>query len=410
MHVSRAIILGVEHPRAVAAIQSLGRAGVPIVAVDHNRNALGFFSRYVTETFRITEDHDSALGLIQGLGKEGGGLLIPTNDHYLILASKHFDSLSRHLTLTTPQWDVMEPLMDVAECYRMAREIGLKTPAVLKPNDQAELESFVRSLDFRNQSYLLKTRPGTAPADARTGRFTKVGGSNSLALREDCLEIYKRIGEFPAIAKVVPGGADRCIGVCMVVDRNYEPAVCYCVRRLRLDTYSRGGHFIHPYELGANVYCESIHDDEAVEAAKKLVRKLRYYGPIAVEFRRDSTDESLTLIKADPRLVRATSLSTALRMDIPTTLYRVFVAGKASAPSTYADGVAWIWLSQYLTALWANRANRSILRELLILVKRISNIRAIANLDMRDPIPFLLEQKRWWFRFVKSAARKLSPW
>ena len=43
-----------------------------------------------------------------------------------------------------------------------------------------------------------------------------------------------------------------------------------------------------------------------------------------MEFRRDPRDERLTLIKADPRFVRATSLSTALGRDLPTAVYRVF--------------------------------------------------------------------------------------
>jgi hypothetical protein len=128
---------------------------------------------------------------------------------------------------------------------------------------------FVQGLDFRDQSYLLKTKPGTVPADAHSGRFTKVAGSDPGEIKENCLEIYRRLGEFPVIVKVVPGEADRCIGVCMVVNKNHEAIVSYCVRRLRLFTYSRGGQFVHPYVLGANVFCESIHDEEAIEAARR---------------------------------------------------------------------------------------------------------------------------------------------
>ena len=58
------------------------------------------------------------------------------------------------------------------------------------------------------------------------------------------------------------------------------------MKRLRLFTYSRGG-FVHPYELGANVYCESVHDDEAIDAATRLVRATGYVGVITIEFRRD---------------------------------------------------------------------------------------------------------------------------
>jgi hypothetical protein len=71
------------------------------------------------------------------------------------------------------------------------------------------------------------------------------------------------------------------------------------------------------------VYCESVHDDEAIEAATRFVHEARFYGAITVAFRRDVRDEGLTLIEVDPRVVRATSLSTALGLDVPAALYDV---------------------------------------------------------------------------------------
>ena len=403
----RAIILGAEHPRALAAIQALGRAGVPIIAVDHSPTPLGFCSRYLSRKFAVSNNVDAALAVLEQIGQDGGGIIIPTNDDYLILVSKNFHSLSRRFVLTTPPWDLLEPIMDIPRFYEIAQKAGVRTPVVFKPKDEPELLGLIRDLDFRNHSYLLKTMPGTVPADARTGRFTKVAGLTAAEVSENCLEIYKRLGEFPVIVKVVPGDADRCIGVCMVVNETHEAIVCYCVRRLRLFTYSRGGQFVHPYVLGANVFCESIHDDEAVEAAKRLIHQMKYFGPIALEFRRDSRNESLTLIKADPRPVRATSLSAALGLDLSLALYREFTFEKANVASSYPDGVAWVWVSAYLSSLFANRRNRPILKELFSLLKRFRKIKAVANLDPLDPMPFLVEQKRFWNEFVKGLSTSL---
>jgi len=404
-HIQRAIVLGAEHPRALAVIQALGRANIPVVAIDHNSAPLGFCSRYVSEKFAVANSDGAALALLEQLGESGGGVIIPTNDDYLLLVSKNFHSLSRHFVLTTPPWDILEPMIDIPRFYEAAQKIGVRTPAFLQPKDAQEMISYVQDLDFRNHSYLLKTRPGSVPADSRSGRFSKVAGSDPGEVKENCLEIYNRLGEFPVIVKVIPGEADRCIGVCMVVNKDHEAIVCYCVRRLRLFTYSRGGQFVHPYVLGANVFCESIHDDEAVETAKRLVKRMKYFGAIALEFRRDSRDESLTLIKADPRPVRATSLSAALGQDLPLALYQEFTSRISIVMTSYRDGIAWVWASAYLSSVWGNRHNRPILKELFTLLKGIRNIKAVANLDHRDPIPFLVEQKRWWGEFVSSLSR-----
>src|SRR5207244_8608216 len=41
-----AVVVDVGWVNGLAAIRSLGRAGVPVLAVDHRRSALGFRSRY----------------------------------------------------------------------------------------------------------------------------------------------------------------------------------------------------------------------------------------------------------------------------------------------------------------------------------------------------------------------------
>jgi predicted ATP-grasp superfamily ATP-dependent carboligase len=235
-----------------------------------------------------------------------------------------------------------------------------------------------------------------------------VAGSNEQEALENCREIERRYGEYPLIVNVVPGGADRCIGVCMVVNRHHEPVVCFCVRRLKLFTYSSGGEFVHPYVLGANVFCESVHDQEAVDVAKRLVREMKYFGMMAMEFRRNLIDDSLTLIKADPRPVRATSLSTALSMDMGLSLYNEFTEKKALVAATYTDGISWIWVSTYLGSIWDNRKNRAILKELLSLITRIRRIKAVANFTARDPLPFLIDLKRWLHTFGKYVLNRIG--
>lgn len=405
----RAIVLGIEHPRGVAAVQSLGRAGVSVIGVDHDPTALGFFSRYLQAKFVIKNDAAAGLAFLEEMGRNGGGMLVPTNDQYVMLVSQNHERLSKLFTLTTPPWDALSPLMNVARCYRMAREVGVGTPDFFKAESEAELKSIVANLDIERHEYVMKTRPGTAPADARTGRFSKVCPEDRESIERECLSVFARAGEFPTIMQVVPGGAEQCIGVCMAVGLDHEPVVTYSVKRLKLHTYTKGGRFVHPYEMGANVFCESRHDQEAIEAARHLVRRAGYYGPIAVEFRRDPRDGSLMLIKMDTRYVRATNLSRVIGLDLPKAVYAVF-AGRPFVPArSYPDGVAWIWLTSYLETLWNKRADRSRRRELFALLKNLRRIRAAAFLDGSDLRPFLVSLWRCvrdWFGYRWSGLRR----
>ncbi len=400
---SRAIVLGVSgHPRAVAAVRSLGRAGIPVVGVRRQACLQDCYSRHLSERFVVNPTPAELLPFLESLGRDGGGVLIAVDDDYLILVAQHFDSLSRQFTLTMPPWEVLRRVMDHARLYEIAREVGLKTPNTYKPRDEADLRRIVASLDLVNHEYLLKTIPGTAPAEPSNGRCTKVAGSDSATIQANCLEIYSRLGEFPLIAEVVPGEANQCIGVTMVVDRAHTPVLTCGMKRLKLQTYSRGG-FVHPYELGSNVYCESVRDAEAIGASARLVRAAGYYGVITVEFRRDSRDQKLILVKGDPRFVRATSLSTALGMDTPSALYHVFVDGQIEAAGPYPEGIGWLWPTMYLESLWNNRADRPVRQDLIALARRARRIRAFAQLSLRDPLPCLMHVQ--WRGRVWAAAR-----
>jgi predicted ATP-grasp superfamily ATP-dependent carboligase len=260
--------------------------------------------------------------------------------------------------------NVLERILDKPSCYGLAQQAGLRTPRFFMPRDSAELDQILELLDFEAQWYILSVRiPRGTAADAQTGRMTRVAGEDADSVRRACVEVGARTGELPMIAEAVPGRSDRCVGVSMVVDRNHVPVVSYCVRRLQLFLYARDSGFIHPYELGANVYCESVRDDEAVEAATRFVRSAAFYGAITAEFRRDARDGGLRLIKADPRVVRATSLSAVLGLDLPTALYRAFTDDRQDVVSTYPEGIAWMWPTWYLETVWQHRTRTPLARQ-----------------------------------------------
>jgi D-aspartate ligase len=405
----RAILLGVNgHPRSVAAVRSLGRAGIPLIGVKTTTVTQECYSRYLRRPVVVEPREEELLAFLESLGPEGG-VVFPIYDQYLRLVSMHAESLSKRFVLTVPPWGILSRVMDHERLYEIARRVGLDTPAFAKPRDEADLNSVIAGLDFANREYLLKTVPAIGPAEVRSGRATKVAGADPAAMRASCLEIFSRLGEYPLIVEVVPGEANQCYAVTMVVDRNQTPLLTYCTQRLRLQLYSRGG-FVHPYELGSNIYCESMRDEEAIEAATRLVKAAGYYGLITLEFRRDPRDRRLILIKADPRVVRATSVSTALGMDTPTALYRLSVDGRLDAPKDYPLRVGWLWEAALLESIWDNRDSRSMRKEMLAAARNFKRIKAFALFSLDDPLPFIMHtqwrMRAWiWYR-IKGVARR----
>jgi len=390
----RALVLGTEHPRAAAVVRSLGQAGIAVDVADHYDPPTAFWrsSRYIRNRHLLDEDPKRAISALAKIGEQQAGVLIPTNDHYLIAVSQEHETLSDVFTVTVPPWSVLGPLMDKVEAGRLAREAGIEVPQYYKPTNASELDRDLAELDFQERAYVLKIRMwDTGAADPETLRRVRQAGTDAATVKARCEEILGQTGEYPLIEEVVTGGADRCIGVSMVVDREHEPVLAYCVRRLKLQLYSRG-RFKHPYELGANAYCESAHDTEAIELAKRFVKQVHYTGAITVEFKRDAVDNTLKFIKADCRFVRATGLSTALGLDMPTALYEVYSGSDVprQRPQAYPTGVNWLWLEAYAYSLWKNRHEVRLARELWNLAKRVPRVRAWAYFRWRDPLPSIV--------------------
>lgn len=417
----RAIVLGAELPRAIAVIRSLGRAGIEVHVLDHRLRMPGVYSRYIHECH--LQDHNDerpdnysgdwyfsetrALEALDRLGA-GGGLLIPTNDDYLRFTAKHHEHLSKTFVVSNPPWSVVEQLMDKYKSYSAASESGLNVPEYFTPRSDDEMCRISEGLDYVSRAYLLRTNVWiSGPADPNSGAFTRPAGQDATTLQECFRDIVSRTGAYPIIQEVVHGEVDSCIGVSMLVDRNHEPMITYCVKRLKLYTYSKGGGYRHPYELGANVYAESTHDDEAVEAARALVKHTKFYGPITVEFRRDARDSSLKFIKADPRVVNAISLSLALGMDIPLAAFHYFAEGISSEQKDYRDRVVWIWLDRFVRTLIKNRADSPVRRQLMSVIKQLPRFRAFGYLSLLDRKPlYRTWQKEWRTHISAHKMRK----
>jgi len=122
----RALVLGIEHPRGIAVVRSLGRRGIPVVGVERDPQARGRGSRYLQQVVMVQGGDERTLSALEALAAAPGDLLVPTNDHFLALVSRHWTRLARCFTLTVPPWDVLEPLMDKPTCYRLAETVGLR--------------------------------------------------------------------------------------------------------------------------------------------------------------------------------------------------------------------------------------------------------------------------------------------
>jgi len=85
----RALVLGIEHPRGIAVVRSLGRRGISVVGVERDPDARGRGSRYLRQVVVVEGGDTGTLAALEAPAAAPSDLLIPTNDHFLSLVSRH---------------------------------------------------------------------------------------------------------------------------------------------------------------------------------------------------------------------------------------------------------------------------------------------------------------------------------
>jgi len=325
-----ALVLGADY-RALGAVRSLGRRGVPVRVVREQAEPLACVSRYVDASFAWPEDAEERVAFLCDLAERErlhGWALIPTADETAALVARNHDVLGRHFTLTTPAWDVLRWAYDKRLTYALAERLDVECPRTVRPGDGER----VAALDL---SFPVVLKPAVKESFNRltAAKAWRVDSNEELVERyaEACALVPP---ETLMIQELVPGGGEgqfSFAALCL----DGEPLAWLTARRARQ----------YPAEFGrASTYVETVDCAEIVDPSCRLLRWLRYTGLIELEFKRDSRDGRLKLLDMNPRLWGWHTLCTRAGVDFPYLLW--LLACRRPLPATCArPGIGWLRLT-----------------------------------------------------------------
>jgi predicted ATP-grasp superfamily ATP-dependent carboligase len=123
-----AVVVDVGWVNGLAAIRSLGRAGVKVLAVDHRRSALGFRSRYAEPHLSPDpQDEEAFVSFLAGLELDGAPIF-PTHDEPLNAIARAGDRLSDRFLFPFPRWDVLQRIQSKRSQLEAAERAGIAVP------------------------------------------------------------------------------------------------------------------------------------------------------------------------------------------------------------------------------------------------------------------------------------------
>lgn len=133
----KALVVDVGWVNGLAAIRSLGRAGIPVLALDHRESPLGFRSRYA-QPVRVPDPAADEDGFVEAVVEAGPGVLFPTHDPPLNALARNRDRLDGFL-FPFPSWDRLEAIQDKRHQLETAVAAGVDIPETVYPSSASEL-------------------------------------------------------------------------------------------------------------------------------------------------------------------------------------------------------------------------------------------------------------------------------
>ncbi len=360
-----ALVFECSYVNGLSAIRSLEAIDVPVIALDHRRQALGLRSRLAVPVVcpHPHERPEELAALVAEICEAlpHGAVAFPTHDEYLVAVNR---AAPTSLRLPFGPRELIEPIQAKRFQYDAAARAGVMLPATFHPADE---DAAVQAAAMLRYPAVMKPSEG-AGFKRRHGIPLVVANTP-----DELLEAYRLGAEFaPMLQEQIPGGDDTLWTVGSYVDLHGGVPGIFCGRKL----------LQAPAGVGTCRVGVAEWDDEAVDGARRLLHALGFHGISQVEYKRDPRDGTLRLMEVNARLWQWHSLAAACGVDLVQMAYRDAIGDPVAArTSRGSDGRRWVALVRHV------RESR---RERLGLRRTLAPLRPPFTepvFSLRDPMP-----------------------
>jgi len=322
-----AVVIEVAWVNGLAAIRSLGRKGLRVLAVDNRPFALGFRSRYAEPRLAPDplDDEDGFIDALRAIAEETDGPLpiFPTHDEHLNAIARHADLLGERYRFPFPSWEVLEQIQSKRHQLETAEAAGVPIPRTLYPGSAEEARAARDEVGFP-----LIVKP-SANVGFRRSHRRQLFRCETPAELDRAYELAAP--HEPMVQELIPGGAEEMYTLGSYLDRDGQALGLFSGRKL---SQTRG-------YMGSARAGEAVWVEEVVEQGLKLLRALDFHGISQVEVMRDPRDGRFKLLEVNPRLWQWHSLAAACGVDLPWIAYRDLIGDPLPPARMHGDGKRW---------------------------------------------------------------------
>jgi D-aspartate ligase len=311
-----ALLTVANYNGTLAAVRSLGRAGIQVTTADPSRFAVSAWSKYATTRVQcppVRATADFLEWLLAFGNTHERHVLLPTNDDSAWLYSLHREQLARYFYVAAPPVEVVYGLLNKATLYSNALDAGLDVPRTWFPTDADDVEACCREARF---PVVIKPRTQVMFRTQSKGAYVRSA--------EELARHYSRIAGQPHERDLLT--RDPYASRPMVQEFHEEAAQgIYSVSAYVSDGRICGLRAARkvlqqPRRLGIGVCFEEADVLADVAAGlERMVRRLRFSGVFEAEF--ILTKNHRLLIDFNPRFYNQMAFDIARGLPLPLLAY-----------------------------------------------------------------------------------------
>ncbi|MRX72103.1 carboxylate--amine ligase [Bacillus lacus] len=373
------------HITGLAIARSLGKEGIPVIALDRDGRAVGLQSKYVGAGILCPNpltDEEGFISLLLEIGKRLPlkGVLFPCNDEWVLTVSRHREKLQQYYHFPFADYDIVEPLLNKHKLYKKAEELGIPHPKTWYPGEWESPEALSKAVPY---PCIIK------PVEQRS--FYEAFQKKAILI-ENPQEFQRALSEVSGhgtvVQEIVGSSLSDFYSLCTYVDPDGEVKGYFTGRKLEQ----------YPQNFGTGCLVESSPIDEFVPAGTEILQTAGYYGISETEFVYDSRDQTYKLLDVNTRVWKWIGLPVFAGVNLPLLAYSAAAGRSIEKMEAERDYAKWVYVQDYLqlkqekgTSGYGHLTDEELLS--VVTGQLPSENLADAVIDADDPLPSVRQVK-----------------
>lgn len=299
---NKVVVPAIDVGSSISCIRSLGRKGIPTIALASDEDAPSIRSKYCDEIHFAPSPKESVDGYLDGIcdltSRSDVLTVVPLSEADIYLLSRNKEMFEEHIATPWCSFERIRSAQDWLRLREVAESAGVKTP----------MTRLIDGWDSWDRPAVIKPRYSLLFQDGAV-RYPDVEFVTA-ETEFDRDAIIEKMGHQPIVQEYIPGGPEY--GFFALFDHG-EPVAKFQHQRIRSCKYSGG----------MSSFRQSVDIPELEESGERLLRGLDWHGPAMVEFKRDTRDGTFKLIEVNPRFWGSLALPVRAGVNFPYLYYQL---------------------------------------------------------------------------------------